>query len=566
MIIIANQDTLSLIENNEQYSGSKDYYSITFQFSSDWDDYAIKHAVFIRSETEVEDLIIPEDGRVFIPNVFLEYESAIEVGCYGVNGDVRRTTNLLNIIIEEGSYRVGTQAVPTPDVFEQYLSQMRTYAEAIDPNILEKLIPSGGNEGQVLSKASENAYDVVWADTAGSMDILDSDVLNTSSESRFNGLGTQKDINEDISDSLAQKADRSHHHDESYLGLSHGMRVDNPHEVTKAQVGLVNVDNTADSDKPVSTAQQTAINDVDQVFSYSSASAFPSIGKTEALYIAEDSNMLYRWTGSTYVYFSGDNSAGNGTATGENCLINSAGRINQRGVSGTVMLSAGEYGHDRWKAGSSGCTYTFSENENITTFTITSGSLMQVVEGLNIESGVYVLSWEGTATGSIDSGTAGGSPVSGTLSGGVNTTISFGIGTLRVPKLEKGLVATAYVLRSFEAERSRCYRYYKQLASSGVGGTAGRILQGICTSSTTGDFMIDISTFRVTPTFNYTGSWAVSDAITASTVTGISYFSVTYSDQKMVIQAVTSGRTAGRAGFFERANNTTAEAWLDAEL
>lgn len=34
----------------------------------------------------------------------------------------------------------------------------------------------------------------------------------------------------------------------------------NPHVVTKSQVGLGNVDNTSDKDKPVSTAQQTAIN------------------------------------------------------------------------------------------------------------------------------------------------------------------------------------------------------------------------------------------------------------------------------------------------------------------
>lgn len=34
----------------------------------------------------------------------------------------------------------------------------------------------------------------------------------------------------------------------------------NPHGVTKAQVGLGNVDNTSDTNKPVSTAQQTAIN------------------------------------------------------------------------------------------------------------------------------------------------------------------------------------------------------------------------------------------------------------------------------------------------------------------
>lgn len=41
---------------------------------------------------------------------------------------------------------------------------------------------------------------------------------------------------------------------------THIARTDNPHATTKAQVGLGNVDNTSDADKPVSTAQQSALN------------------------------------------------------------------------------------------------------------------------------------------------------------------------------------------------------------------------------------------------------------------------------------------------------------------
>jgi hypothetical protein len=41
---------------------------------------------------------------------------------------------------------------------------------------------------------------------------------------------------------------------------THTGDTDNPHSVTKAQVGLGNVDNTADADKPVSTAQSSALN------------------------------------------------------------------------------------------------------------------------------------------------------------------------------------------------------------------------------------------------------------------------------------------------------------------
>ena len=39
----------------------------------------------------------------------------------------------------------------------------------------------------------------------------------------------------------------------------HVARTDNPHNVTKAQVGLGNVDNTSDADKPISTATQNAL-------------------------------------------------------------------------------------------------------------------------------------------------------------------------------------------------------------------------------------------------------------------------------------------------------------------
>ena len=41
---------------------------------------------------------------------------------------------------------------------------------------------------------------------------------------------------------------------------AHTSRTDNPHSVTKAQVGLSNVDNTSDTAKPISTATQTALN------------------------------------------------------------------------------------------------------------------------------------------------------------------------------------------------------------------------------------------------------------------------------------------------------------------
>ena len=42
--------------------------------------------------------------------------------------------------------------------------------------------------------------------------------------------------------------------------LAHTSNTNNPHATTKAQVGLGNADNTSDADKPISTATQTALN------------------------------------------------------------------------------------------------------------------------------------------------------------------------------------------------------------------------------------------------------------------------------------------------------------------
>ena len=43
------------------------------------------------------------------------------------------------------------------------------------------------------------------------------------------------------------------------MALDHTQRTDNPHALTRSQLDLENVDNTADLDKPVSTAQEAAI-------------------------------------------------------------------------------------------------------------------------------------------------------------------------------------------------------------------------------------------------------------------------------------------------------------------
>ena len=64
-------------------------------------------------------------------------------------------------------------------------------------------------------------------------------------------------------DMQAVEADQHTHANKTELDKvtdgDHDIRTDNPHTVTKLQVGLGNCDNTSDASKPVSTAQQTAL-------------------------------------------------------------------------------------------------------------------------------------------------------------------------------------------------------------------------------------------------------------------------------------------------------------------
>lgn len=138
--------------------------------------------------------------------------------------------------------------------------------------------------------------------------------------------------------------------------------------------------------------------------------------------------------------------------------------INQRAVSGSVVLAVGVYGHDRFKAGAGGCTYTFAIVNGVTTITITAGTLLQIIEAKDIEAGDYILSWQGTAQGQIDGGGFGDSGlVTDTLDGSANVTVEFNTGTLSLPQLELGTYSTVFERRSIGEEQELCDRFAIEL-------------------------------------------------------------------------------------------------------
>lgn len=115
--------------------------------------------------------------------------------------------------------------------------------------------------------------------------------------------------------------------------------------LTKADVGLPNVDNTSDANKPISSATQTALDAklddsqkgaagglaeldgsgkvptsqlpayVDDVVMVANFAALPVTGETDKIYVTEDTNITYRWNGSGYTEISASLALGETSAT-----------------------------------------------------------------------------------------------------------------------------------------------------------------------------------------------------------------------------------------------------------
>lgn len=157
-----------------------------------------------------------------------------------------------------------------------------------------------------------------------------------------------------------------------------------------------------------------------------------------------------------------------------NILINGDFRINQRGyVSGSAVAAANTYTLDRWKVVASGQNVVFSASGSGNQITAPAGGVEQVIEGINIAGGSYVLNWNGTATATVN-GTARTKGEIFTLPANTNATVRLIGGSASLVQIEPGTASTPFEYRDIGDEIRRCSRYF-QLT---VGGIASPITVG----------------------------------------------------------------------------------------
>lgn len=225
-------------------------------------------------------------------------------------------------------------------------------------------------------------------------------------------------------------------------------------------------------------------------------------GRQVAATPAPTNNQALVWNGSAWAPSGPYLTAAGAPYIATNYVDNSGFVWNQRGYSSGTALAAGAYGLDRWKAGASGCTLTYTSSPASTVVTIAAGTLQQVVEGISFINSSYTLSWLGSATGRVNTGTYVASPITFTGAPNTNVTIEFQGGTLGQVQLQIGTQPTAWQPDPTQLTLLRCQRFYQigAIFWTDNGANAGR---GCATTVTNMTFMRTAATIVVSGASNF---------------------------------------------------------------
>ena len=217
---------------------------------------------------------IPKDRA--IKDIKLGYQNASvnsETGQITIGTGTNQQYMIYSIALEDGSYKM----------ISIDLSQLITekeYKDAVDNHLKDYTNPHKVTKEQVGLGNVDNT-----SDQDKPVSTLQKEAIDK----------VAKDVNDSIT--------------------SHTTRTDNPHSVTKTQVGLSNVTNdsqvkrsemgvangvaTLDSNGLIPSSQLPSY--VDDVLEYDSQTSFPTIGETGKIYVDNGTNLTYRWSGTAYV-------------------------------------------------------------------------------------------------------------------------------------------------------------------------------------------------------------------------------------------------------------------------
>lgn len=159
-----NFDRLSLLSDNTGYTGNLETYDCGFAFSDEWKDFN-KYITIVQGEETYTDKI--DNDTYTLPDFPL---GEICIGIFGVNPEGRRIcTNFLVLNYEEGAYSTENPPIPTRDVWNEYIREMKESfsqaAEELDNSfkefsdkILEEKVPQKASQQQATDGVDDTSF------------------------------------------------------------------------------------------------------------------------------------------------------------------------------------------------------------------------------------------------------------------------------------------------------------------------------------------------------------------------------------------------------------------------
>jgi len=202
-MIIANVVDQSLsLQYDGVISDSVRFLTVHFNFNSAWNDTA-KTVIFKNGSQTYGIALLDGNGMYLGSNICLVPQEIIKspsftVSVYGVNGQTVITTSEATVYVEQSGMADNYPADPTQSLWQQMLgiaNNTLSVAQSVRNDAdLGRFngakgdkgdkgdtgekgdkgdgIPSGGEEGQILRKKSNSAYDIEWANNDGSQSVL----------------------------------------------------------------------------------------------------------------------------------------------------------------------------------------------------------------------------------------------------------------------------------------------------------------------------------------------------------------------------------------------------------
>lgn len=187
--------------------------------------------------------------------------NSTKAGIMAAADKVKLDTTLPNQIAAETAAREaaisGVQGELADDIAQEVIDRNAAIATAKTEltTVINKEVSDRKAADTTLREELESAIELVAEDLRGADTTLQNNITKEVNDRK----GEITRVEKLISDEAATRAQADT--DVNAKVDSHIANKSNPHGVTKAQVGLGNVNNTSDADKPVSTAQATAIAD-----------------------------------------------------------------------------------------------------------------------------------------------------------------------------------------------------------------------------------------------------------------------------------------------------------------